>query len=273
MHLPFLILGIAGVFLLGICGTVCFDTSGKQVCLFSVLMLRDKESFLKENMISIYTLIDSFSGTWYMIFLPSLLVIPFVINLTEERNRGNLVFMMIREKPLNYCLSKLLALMIYGGAVCGGSFLAFLALVLPLKKYCVIFPEMEEVVLSEKAAGGLFSYVLITLMINILLGMFSVLPGYLTGIFFRDRHMLICIPVLIRYVQKQALSIILFKASGLSDYSFYEKARKFDLENLNYEPGSGGWFFTLALMLASCVLLPALFVFVLKKRKQRGLYG
>lgn len=273
LFLPFFVLGVIGVLLLGMCGFVCYDSSGREIYFFSIMLMKNKEEFIKENMITIYSLVNSFTGIWFMTFLPALLVIPFVISMIEEKEKGNLTFLMIRENDSVYCLSKLLSLMIYGGLVCGSAFSIFLVFVLPLKKYCYITPEIEKMFLAYKNAEQLYAYVIIDLFLIVLLGMFSVLPGYFAGIFFKDKHMLICIPVLIRYAISQTFTLLLVNKSIAKDYAKYEKIKKYDIENLLYYPGSVKWLFTLAFMSVLCFAVFVLFVIVVKKRKFRGVYG
>ena len=121
--------------------------------------------------------------------------------------------------------------------------------------------------------GSLESIIIVWLFEMFILGALAVVPGYLAGIFFNDRYMLICVPILINYVYSQVLQKIEMIFAEKEKYDIYDKTGPYKLSNLFYRFGSVRWRKTIILYLSFTIILYICFCLVVQRHRKRGIYA
>ena len=271
LHLPFFVVGILGVLLLLMLGVVYTDDTGRQHIFLEFLFQSGKTEIIRNRAVFEVTVIFSADNKWFYEFLPAFVIIGYMFVLSSERERGGLRFLVIRENVFNYCVSKVLALML-----CGGIIVFFAATIYVAIVFLTISSTPDPVILQ--AFLGAFGVSSVKAMIikwlfsMFLLGCFSVIPGCLAGIFFNDRYMMICLPVLIQYVYDQLLQKLEFGMLGKENTRSYKILRKIRLSNLLRAKDRKSLIFTFLFCFALLFFCCMTFCFVMKEQRKRGMY-
>ena len=255
-------------------GTVYTDEHLKNHLFLQFLFEKNKEAIIKRYSINAYSVLRSGTGVWFYDFLPAFLVSGYMYNLSSERKNGGLRFMMVRESISTYCLSKLLSLMISGAVItfsAGAIYAGVVFGMFPGKK--VMDEYMIQTYPVIYGNGSLESIIIVWLFEMFILGALAVVPGYLAGIFFNDRYMLICVPILINYVYSQVLQKIEMIFAEKEKYDIYDKTGPYKLSNLFYRFGSVRWRKTIILYLSFTIILYICFCMVVKRHRKRGIYA
>ncbi len=267
MHLPFFAAGVFGIIFLCLTGTAYVDEKMKEVTILELIFSKESARIVAEQNISYVLLMIRGCGKWFMIFVPSFSVIGYQLITYSENEKGKCRLLLMREGIAVYCVSKLVSIMIVSGlTVCTGY--VFFLLIL----HCFlgnILVQNSEGVLTVIEAMGFNSggnFVLVCLVGTFLFGMFISLPGFFAGIFFRDRYMLVCLPVLMEYLIMQLYNVMIEKKSDYSD-----KINNFKFSNFLSGGQFNSWYVTFIFGTIIALFLLVLFVVVTKSRKRRGI--
>lgn len=268
LRLSYFMAGVLGMLLMLFCGIAYTDDTMREITILQMLFSGKASTLAAENnFLFPFALIRGFDK-WFTIFVPSFVIIGYGLTIADEREKGEYRFLMMRETPLTYCLSKMLSLMLISGTMVLLAYSSYvLILKLILNDYFSLTASDSEIIVSAMGTKSVFWFAVKFCVGAFVFGAFISLPGFIAGIFFNDRYMLVCVPILIEYIISQAFSFISQKNNNLS-----ESLRKFRITNLMGGGVYGKWLFTLAfstiLMLGALVL----FVIVCEKRKRSGKY-
>lgn len=111
LHLPYLLLSVAGIIALCLTATGETDVGGRQISIFS-LMIRSEDASSQHVALELWR---AGIGGWLIVFAPMLLTVGYMISLSGERQNGQIRFALMRSGKLRYCISK-----VCGGALAGG---------------------------------------------------------------------------------------------------------------------------------------------------------
>lgn len=178
LHLPYLLLGVAGIIALCLTATGDMNVGGSQISIFSLLIRPE----VTNTPHTAFELWRAGIGGWLTVFAPMLLTLGYMISLSGERQNGQIRFALMRSGKLRYCISK-----VCGGALAGG--IIFLIGYAVFGLLMVIrFPSLNTLPVKEQEfylMGSLF--------------------GIGVAIAFRDKYMLICLLFMINYIYQQVL--------------------------------------------------------------------
>ncbi len=268
MRLPYFMTGVLGLLLLHFLGIAYTDEAMKDVTILEMLVSGNAVSLASENNFLMPLALVRGFDKWFMVFVPSFSIIGYVLTLSDERKLGEHRFLLMRENLKTYCLSKLISLMIVSGIIVLVSYSSYIIILnIVLRPYFKESAFDSDIIAASMGAGSSFELILRFVIGAFFFGMFIVLPGFIAGIFFNDRYMLVCFPVLAEYLVSQAFSYVLQKNPEASG-----KLNGFRITNLIGAGVYEKWLFTL---LFSCLLMALaflLFVFVCEKRKRSGKY-
>lgn len=199
LHLPYLLLGVAGIIALCLTATADMNVGGSQISIFSLLIRPE----VTNTPHTAFELWRAGIGGWLTVFAPMLLTLGYMISLSGERQNGQIRFALMRSGKLRYCISK-----VCGGALAGG--IIFLIGYAVFGLLMVIrFPSLNTLPVKEQEfylmGSTLAAEVVKRLIGAFLYGMMGSLFGIGVAIAFRDKYMLICLPFMINYIYQQVL--------------------------------------------------------------------
>ena len=199
LHLPYLLLGVAGIIALCLTATGDMNVGGSQISIFSLLIRPE----VTNTPHTAFELWRAGIGGWLTVFAPMLLTLGDMISLSGARQNGQIRFALMRSGKLRYCISK-----VCGGALAGG--IIFLIGYAVFGLLMVIrFPSLNTLPVKEQEfylmGSTLAAEVVKRLIGAFLYGMMGSLFGIGVAIAFRDKYMLICLPFMINYIYQQVL--------------------------------------------------------------------
>ncbi len=271
LHLPFFVVGILGILLLLMFGIIYTDETGRQHMFIEFLFKDKKTEIIRNHAIFAVNVVLLADNKWFYEFLPAFVIIGYMFVLSSEREKGGFRFLIMRESIHTYCVSKMLALMLTGGVIVLSAAALYIAIVF-FTISSTPEPFVLQAFLGSFGVGSVKAMIIKWLLSMFLLGCFSVIPGCLAGIFFNDRYMMICLPVLIQYVYDQLLQKLEFNMLEKENTSGYRNLRKIRLSNLLRAEDRKSLIFTVLfgfMLLVFCFLA---FYFVVKEQRKRGKY-
>lgn len=245
------------------------DDTGKEYTVFEMIIrLKDMDvaAIMELNQVAVW---KAGLGIWFFLFIPCLLTAGYMITLSAERKSGNIRFVLIREGRLRYCISKLTGLALTGGMllVAGYGIYGCLTALLfpPLSSYS---DELRWSYLEMTGIDNIQIYIIGRLLGVFLYGVGVSVFGAFVSIYFRDRYMLMCIPLLINYIYTQM--ILKAEIDRLEDFEFGKTINRFRLENLLDVKWNTDWYVTLIYVLSLYLVCFILFYFYISERRDSG---
>ena len=258
LHLPYLLLCVAGIIALCLTATGDMNAGGSQISIFS-LMIRPEVANTQHNAFELWR---AGIGGWLIVFAPMLLTVGYMISLSGERQNGQIRFALMRSGKMRYCISK-----VCGGALAGG--IIFLIGYAVFGLLMVIrFPSLSTLPVEEQEFYLMGSSLAVEgvkrLIGAFLYGMTGSLFGIGVAIVFRDKYMLICLPFMINYIYQQVLGKM---STDCVLAEKYEKATWIDAmrpESIMNISGSVTWLIPFVVMLVIYILLIGVFYLSMK---------
>lgn len=258
LHLPYLLLGVAGIIALCLTATGEMDVAGRQISIFSLMIW-------PESTESQHVALDLWRagiGGWLLVFAPMLLTMGYMISLSGERQNGQIRFALMRSGKLRYCISK-----VCGGALAGGiifliGYAMFGALML------IRFPSLSTLPVEEQEfylMGSTLGVEVVKCLIGAFLyGMTGSLFGIGVAIVFRDKYMLICLPFMINYIYQQVLGKLMSDCMMAEKYEKMTWIGSMQLESIMNISGSVTWVIPFVVMLVIYIVLIGVFYLSMK---------
>ena len=206
LYLPVFILSCLGVAL--VC---CFSegfTSGsmRTYTIMELLLFLPKDAMLTDISLNRYEIWMRGIGTRTQLFLPFLLSVGYLYTISNERQSGFSRVNLVRENNLKYSISKLAAAVLGGGIIMTVGYVFFGMLVYirfpsiceysadSMKLYMEMNPDFQETAFFFWRCARIFLY-----------GVCSNIFAYLVSVFFRDKYILLCLPLMLKYIWGQAV--------------------------------------------------------------------
>lgn len=257
---PFVLVAVICIVILCTFGECYVDGKGTSYMVLSVILQRDNFSFL--HWIHIW---ESGLDTWSYLFLPVILSIGYFITLSVERKTGNIRLELIRSGFYQYGFVKVISGAITSGAI----------LVLGYGLYGLLMLGLFPLTLVDDSgmdlsAGGLVSYILMRLFGMFLYGALIHIFSTLISILFQDPYVLLCFPMMIKYIYNQILQKIEISAMERGDMLFLEQIDGCRMENIIRMTFDKNWWMLLLSMLIIYGLLGLSYGFWIKRRRDSG---
>ena len=266
---PGLLLMLLGIPFLCMLSGCYLDDTGKEYTVFEMVIRQndmDVAAIIELNQLAVW---KAGMGVWFFLFAPCLLTVGYMITVSAERKSGNIRFVLIREGRLRYCISKLTGLALTGGMllVAGYGIYGCLTALLfpPLSSYS---DELRQSYLEMAGIDNIRFYITGRLLGSFLYGVGVSVFGAFVSIYFRDRYMLMCIPLLINYMYTQM--ILKAEIDRLEDFEFVNAINRFRIENLLDVKWNMDWYITLIYVLALYLICFILFYFHIRGRRDSG---
>lgn len=269
LHPPVFILSCLGVSL-----ACCLSdghyasASGKTYTIMELMLFLPRDAMLSDISLNRYDIWRMGIGTWTRLLLPLLLGIGYLYSVSAERQSGFERMLLFREGGFRHSASRLAAAMISGGAVMLAGYLLFSMAVYAsfpsiqeypeksIEAYMALHPGFSEGKSFLMRCLGAFLY-----------GMCTNVFAYTVSLFFRDRYILACLPVMLKYIWGQAVNKAVLGAMDRGDEGMINICSIFEIENvLNL----GQPVHCEATMLIICFIYLAGFGLMLRLLKKRG---
>ncbi len=178
---------------------------------------------------------------------------------------GSLRLILIRSGALRYGWVKVIS-----GAVTGGGIL-----VMGYGMYGILMLGIFPLCLTDASGvqmsvNGLVSSVIMRLLGIFLYGAMVNLFALVVSVFFRDPYMLLCLPVMVKYIYTQVLQRIETGAMEQGNMLLLEQAGRFRLENMIRMSFDKSWWLLVTAMLALYGLLGFGYGFWIRERRDSG---
>ncbi|MCI6536680.1 MAG: hypothetical protein MR443_03405 [Lachnospiraceae bacterium] len=258
LHLPYLLLSVAGIIALCLTATGETDVGGRQISIFS-LMIRSEDASSQHVALELWR---AGIGGWLIVFAPMLLTVGYMISLSGERQNGQIRFALMRSGKLRYCISK-----VCGGALAGGIIFLIGYAVFGLLMM-IRFPLLSTLPVEEQEfylMGSSLAMEVVKYLIGAFLyGMTGSLFGIGVAIVFRDKYMLICLPFMINYIYQQVLSKLSLECWASENYEKITWIEAMKPESIMNISGNVIWLIPFVAMLVLYVVLIGIFYLSMK---------
>lgn len=266
LYIPFFGMSCLGVVLVCLLSEGYTSFSGKNYTIIELLLLK-KDVMLTDVNLNRYEIWNRGIGTWTQLLLPFLLSIGYLYVISGERQTGLNRLMLIREGNVRYGVSKVVSAMFSGGCIMLAGYVIFGLIVYAkfpsiyeyaaenINGYMKLYPKFNECVLCFKRCIDIFIY-----------GMSVNAFSFLVSIVFTDRYILLCLPVMLKYIWGQAILKVQIDAMSKGQDMILNLSSGLSPENILNGRHDYLWGISLALMLFVYMLGLCLNIYILKKK-------
>lgn len=264
LYLPYILLPIAGVLILCLSATGTTAADGSEVSIF-FMMISSAEAGYRESIEgSSLWLWRQGIGSWLIVFLPLLLTFGYLMQLSSERQNGQLNLQLIRSGNLRWCAAKIISGALFGGFLFLAAYALFgMVMRAAFPAFSSFSAEDQGFYLEWYFGGSVAWYITKRLLGAFLYGIFGSVFGIGFAIFFRDKYMLLCLPFLMNYVCRQLLLKLEMDAWAVGAETIPILEALFPDNILNVSANSY-WALTVMLMLLAYAGLMVLFSLSMK---------
>lgn len=182
--------------------------AGTNYTIIELIMKKNSIDFMSDYSFSNLSIIDSGVGVWSNILFPLLVGICFSYLNSEEYKMGVGKFYLIRTNKYRYCFAKLMTSIIVSALTMLAGFLIYAAAVNGIFPSIEEFPEEIKTMAYESYGimdGSFFTYLLKKCVLVCLLGIAYNVFAFATSIFFTDKYVIMCLPILLSYLYSNVL--------------------------------------------------------------------
>ncbi len=206
LHLPFFIISCIGVVFVCLISEGYVSFSGKTYTIMELMFFLNKEAMLTDTLMNRYDIWVKGIGTWTQLLIVFFLSIGYLYTISNEKQTGFSRFLLIRESNFKYAVSKLFSAMFSGGVIMLTGYMIFGIIIFArfpaineyppadISVYMEMHPDFNEPLFCLMRCMGAFLY-----------GMCVNLFAYLAAVFFVDKYILICLPIMLKYIWRQVV--------------------------------------------------------------------
>lgn len=270
LALRYLISGILLVFALCMLSCGYIGTNGEHYTILHLILRKSRDFLLSNADMNAYQIWQMGFGTWAVLLLPLVLSLGYTGTLAEEEKNGGLKFYMIRESKASLCFSKLVSCMLSGGIILAAGYAVFgffVWLTFPSpteyagewERLLEMLPKQSLWLGAAQRLGRMFLY-----------GMAVNVFAFGVSMFFRDKYVVLCLPVMISYLYSTFIQKVYYYLLSRQAYDEMELLWRFDLNNIVTGLTASSRIVTWAAVLAIYLVLTFIFMKVINKRGMAG---
>lgn len=271
LYIPFFIISCVGVVFICLLSEGYTSASGKSYTIFELLLSLRRDVMFVDIFLNRYEIWMKGIGVWTQLLLPFLLSIGYLSVVSGEKQTGMNRLLLIRENNLKYSISKVFSAMLSGGIIMFVGYLLF-GLVVYAK-----FPSIQEYSKNDLNRYLEFyqgfhqdfhevSFCFSRCVDVFLYGMCVNIFAYLVSIFFTDKYILFCLPIMLKYIWGQAVIKIELDAMNKGQETLLNLCAVFRIENILNRNSSVYWVTSLLFIFAVYLLGLHLHMYLLRKR-------
>lgn len=267
LYLPFFTLSCFGVVLVCLLSEGYTSLGGKNYTIMELLLFLSKDAMLTDISLNRYEIWMKGIGTWTQLLLPFLLSIGYLYVISNEKLTGMHRLILVRENNLRYSISKTISAMLSGGIIMFVGYVVFGAIIF------IKFPSIQEYpadyfnMYMESFYGSQeFLWGLNRCIDIFLYGMCINVFAYFVSIIFVDKYILLCLPIMIKYIWGQTVLKIEMNAINTGQDALLNLCSGLRIENILSINQSVFWWMTLLLVFVIYMGGFCLNLYLLKKK-------
>ena len=258
-YLPVAALMCIGIVILCLFGECYRGMDDRSYTVLSVILQNNNLEIPERNWLYVW---ESGLNTWSYLFLPLLLGASYIITLSTERQSGARGLIVIRSGVFRYGFTKVISAGLAGGGI----------LLFGYSLYGVLMLGMFPVELVDRYGMSitgmeLITYVLLKLIGIFCYGAFLQVFSIVVSIFFRDRYMLLCLPMMLKYIYDQILQKVTAGAIESGNEGLLQQTCSFQIENLILVTRDKNWFILLFILVILYGCLGLLLGFSIRRER------
>lgn len=271
LYMPFFIMSCSGVVLTCLLSEGYTSASGKSYTILELLLFLRRDVMFVDVFLNRYEIWMKGIGVWTQLLLPFLLSIGYLSVVSGEKQTGMNRLILIRENNLKYSVSKVFSAVLSGGIIMFVGYLLFGLIVYAkfpsiqeyskndLNRYLEFYQgfhqDFHEVSFFFRRCVDVFLY-----------GMCVNIFAYLVSILFTDKYILLCLPLMLKYIWGQAIAKIELDAMNKGQETLLNLCAVFRVENILNRNKSVYWGMSLLFIFAVYFLGLHLNMYLLRKR-------
>lgn len=267
LYIPFFIVSCTGVVLACLLSDGYTSAGGKSYTIIELFLFVGREVMLTDIFLNRYEIWIKGIGTWTQLLLPFLLSIGYLYVISSEKLTGMNRLILIRENNFKYSVSKVVAAILCGGVIMLAGYIIFGLIVYAkfpsiyeysidnLNAYVGLRQGFHEAFFCFKRCIGVFLY-----------GMCTNIFAYLVSIIFTDKYILLCLPIMLKYICGQAVGKIEIDAMNKGQDTLLNLCAVLRVENILNINNSIYWGMSLLLIFAIYLTGLRLNMYLLEKR-------
>lgn len=215
--------------------------TGKEYSFFDIVLNKENDKIIKESgMVSDEIIINGANNIYYEMFIPLVVVIPFITGMYTDKKNNITRFQIYRTGKLRYTLGKFMAVIISGG------FITMLGHIIFSIMIYAFFPhgkseifELNKMLLSQDSDGyrlllnhfGDTGLYVLKFMRVFLYGAFSTVIAFALSAIIKNRYIILTIPVVIEYMwgkfigKSKSIKLSYLRPSAISNIFYYDLSR------------------------------------------------
>lgn len=268
-YFPYFILSCLGVVLVCCLSEGYISDSGKTYTIMEIMLL-ERDVMLTDISFNRFNMWKQGIGMWTQMALPFLLSIGYMNIISLENKMEVIRMQLIRENNCKYAFSKMLAIMINGGVIMLMGYVLFGVLM------CVRFPSIDEYAMANQSVYIEMSMKFADVLDSVrfcsrvlLYGVCVNIFAYAVSIFFRDKYVLMCLPVMLKYIWGQVILKVELDAMNDGNSKLLNVCSVFRIENVLNMEQPYSWLITLCAVLGIYLCLFFVMMILLQKREER----
>lgn len=218
-----------------ICGlSECYTSaSGRTFTIIELFLGASKDALLMDPMLNRYYVFSCGIGSWTQLLLPLVLAASYLYVYSNERKENYNRILLIREGKLRYCFGKLISIMLSGAVIMlVGSFLFFCMVYLKFPALDEYSAEQIQTYMVLGAGWGETGAAAVRFLKFAIYGACTNAFAYVASAFFTDKYILICLPIMSKYVLMQIASRLLTDAISCGDEHLMQMGYYLTPENI-----------------------------------------
>lgn len=241
LYIPFFCISCLGVVVVCMLSVGYTSVSIKDYTIMELFLFLRRDTMLSDVMLNRYEIWVKGIGTWSTLLLPLLLSMGYLYVNSVEKQSGSMKFLLVREGNFRYCISKTISAMVSGGIIMVVGYVIFGLLIY------IRFPSLYEYSANdisyymELHTGfneGLF---FVNRCVEIFIyGMLVNIFSFWVSIVFVDKYILLCLPLMLKYMWGQIILKIMTGAMNREQYDAVNLYSELKLENI-LVAGSSSW--------------------------------
>lgn len=266
LYIPFFGMSCLGVVLVCLLSEGYTSFSGKNYTIIELLLLK-RDVMLTDVNLNRYEIWNRGIGTWTQLLLPFLLSIGYLYVISSERQTGMNRLMLIREGNVRYGVSKVVSAMFSGGCIMLAGYVIFGLIVYAkfpsiyeyatenINEYMQLYLDFNESLLCFERCIDIFIY-----------GMSVNAFTFLVAILFTDKYILLCLPVMLKYIWGQVILKVQIDAMNKGQDMLLNLSSGLRPENILNGRHDYLWGVSLVFMFVVYMLGLCLNIYMLKKK-------
>lgn len=240
-YLPIVMVSMVGIIISCLLTVVYTSRNGTDYTILQLLFFKDRSMTMDMPGFTPYDYWAEGIGLWTKMLLPFFIGICECV-ITYERKKGNFDrWLLLRQGRIKLCLGRCLGAFVRNGMIMAGAYLLFGIIVYSFFGISYVGTEWMKIM---HRMLGIFLY-----------GAFIGAIPFLCCTLFSDKYILMCFPLLIKYMYDRIVNRFFTNAMSLRDQNGMDIASGFELERIIDLNNSSGFIIRLAALIILYILI------------------